>query len=59
MYRCGLIIGHFTLNRMIGYILSGSSIAIIGVLVSSRDLEIRTGRPMADGMTLPRVITNE
>ena len=31
LYRCGRILGHFILQRMVAYILSGSSIVIIGV----------------------------
>ena len=55
-------------DRMAGYglrpngwirFLSGSLIVIIGVLVSSWDLEMRTGRSMVDGMALTRVVTNE
>ena len=44
---------------MVGYILSGSAIVIIGVSCEILNLDIRTGRPMAGGMSLPRVITNE
>ena len=31
LYRCGRVIGHFIVHRMVGYILPGSSTIIIGV----------------------------
>ena len=37
----------------------GVPLSLLTLLVSSWDLVIRTGRSMADGMSLPRVITNE
>ena len=57
VYRCGRIIGHFTVHRMVGYIFSGRS--LLAGFFSSGDLEIRTGRFMTDGMVLPRVIANK
>ena len=37
----------------------GVQLSLLAFLVSSGDLDIRTGRSMADGMSLPRVMTKE
>ena len=42
LYRCGPIIGHFTVHSMVGYILSGNSTVTVGV--SCELLRYHTGK---------------
>ena len=37
----------------------GTQLSLLAFLVSSNDLDIRMGKSMADGMSLPRLIANE
>ena len=56
--RCGRTIGHFTVQWLDTFC-QGVKLSLLAFLVSSGDLEIRTGRSMADVMSLPRTITND
>ena len=46
----------YIVHRTVGYNLPGVPLSLLALDVS---FDIRTGRSMTDGMTLPRVITNE
>ena len=53
LYRCGRTIGHLTVGD---FAVTGVPLLLFSFLLTSREMN---GKPKADGLVLPRVITIE